>query len=225
MYNFKYVFSQLVSFLDRNHFNYLVRKYDGDNYVKLFSCWNQLLVMIFSQLSNRESLRDVTLATQAHASKVFHLGFGKAPTKSNLSKANKNRDYRIFEEFAYRVIAEARSCRAEDIFMPGGNVYAFDSTTIELCLETFKWALFRKNQGKGGIKIHTLFDVETSIPTFFHITEAGVHDMNAMDVIPYEKSLFYIFDHGYNGFKRQYAIESTVPISLSEARKTMISSL
>lgn len=86
----KYVFSQLVSFLDRNHFNYLVRKYDGDNYVKLFSCWNQLLVMIFGQLSNRESLRDVTLATQAHASKAFHLGFGKAPTKRNLSKANKN---------------------------------------------------------------------------------------------------------------------------------------
>ena len=208
MYNFKYVFSQLVSFLDRNHFNYLVRKYNGDSYVKLFSCWNQLLVMIFGQLSNRESLRDVTLATQAHASKAFHLGFGKAPTKSNLSKANKNRDYRIFEEFAYRVIAEARSCRAEDIFMLGGNIYAFDSTTIELCLETFKWALFRKNQGKGGIKIHTLFDVETSIPTFFHITEARVHDMNAMDVIPYEKSSFYIFDRGYNDFKRLYAIES-----------------
>lgn len=92
--------------------------------------------------------------------------------------------------------------------MPGGNVYAFDSTTIELCLETFKWALFRKNQGKGGIKIHTLFDVETSIPTFFHITEARVHDMNAMDVIPYEKSSFYIFDRGYNDFKRLYAIES-----------------
>ena len=208
MYNFKYVFSQLVSFLDRNHFNYLVRKYNGDSYVKLFSCWNQLLVMIFGQLSNRESLRDVTLATQAHASKAFHLGFGKAPTKSNLSKANKNRDYRIFEEFAYRVIAEARSCRAEDIFMLGGNVYAFDSTTIELCLEAFKWALFRKNQGKGGIKIHTLFDVETSIPTFFHITEARVHDINAMDVIPYEKSSFYIFDRGYNDFKRLYAIES-----------------
>lgn len=108
MYNFKYVFSQLVSFLDRNHFNYLVRKYNGDSYVKLFSCWNQLLVMIFGQLSNRESLRDVVLATQAHSSKAFHLGFGKAPTKSNLSKANRNRDYRIFEDFAYRVIAEAQ---------------------------------------------------------------------------------------------------------------------
>lgn len=131
MYNFKYVFSQLVSFLDRNHFNYLVRKYNGDSYVKLFSCWNQLLVMIFGQLSNRESLRDVVLATQAHSSKAFHLGFGKAPTKSNLSKANRNRDYRIFEDFAYRVIAEAQKCRAEDIFKINGKVYAFDSATID----------------------------------------------------------------------------------------------
>ncbi len=208
MHKGKFVFSQLLDFIDKDVFLRISNKYGGNRYVKFFTCWNQLLVMIFGQLSNRESLRDVTLATQAHASKAFHLGFGKAPTKSNLSKANKNRDYRIFEEFAYRVIAEARSCRAEDIFMLGGNIYAFDSTTIELCLETFKWALFRKNQGKGGIKIHTLFDVETSIPTFFHITEARVNDINAMDVIPYEKSSFYIFDRGYNDFKRLYAIES-----------------
>ena len=90
----------------------------------------------------------------------------------------------------------------------GGNVYAFDSTTIELCLETFKWALFRKKQKKGGIKVHTLYDVETSIPTFFHITEARVNDMNAMDAIPYEENYFYIFDRGYNDFKRLHGIES-----------------
>lgn len=163
---------------------------------------------MFGQLCNRESLRDVVLATQVHASKAFHLGFGKAATKSNLSKANNNRDYRIFEEFAYKVVAEARACRADDIFKLGCNVYAFDSTTIELCLETFKWALYRKNQGKGGIKVHTLYDIETSIPTFFHITEARLHDMNAMDVIPYEENSFYIFDRGYNDFKRLHNIES-----------------
>ena len=127
-------------------------------------------------------------ATQVHASKAFHLGFGKHASKSTLSDANNKRDYRIFEEFAYRVVAEARACRADDIFKLGGNVYAFDSTTIELCLETFQWALFRKNQRKGGIKVHTLYDIETSIPTFFHITEARVHDMNAMDEIPYEEN-------------------------------------
>lgn len=208
MHKGKYVFSQLLDFLDRNDFNYLVRKYDGDRYVKQFTCYNQLATLMFGQLSNRESLRDVVLATQAHASKAFHIGFGKAATKSNLSKANNNRDYRIFEEFAYQVVAEARVCRADDIFKIGGNVYAFDSTTIELCIETFKWALFRKNQGKGGIKVHTLYDIETSVPTFFHITEARVHDMNAMDVIPYEESSFYIFDRGYNDFKRLYNIES-----------------
>ena len=208
MHNQKYVFSQLLDFLDRNAFNYLARKYEGDKYVKQFTCYNQLAVLMFGQLSNRESLRDVVLATQAHAKKAFHLGFGKHASRSTLAAANTKRDYRIFEEFAYKVVAEARACRADDIFKLRGNVYAFDSTTIELCLETFKWALYRKNQGKGGIKVHTLYDIETSIPTFFHITEARVHDMNAMDVIPYEENSFYIFDRGYNDFKRLHNIES-----------------
>ena len=206
MHKGKYVFSQLLDFLDRNHFNYLVRKYGGDRYVKDFTCYNQLAVLMFGQLSNRESLRDVVLATQAHASKAFHLGFGKYASKSTFSDANNKRDYRIFEEFAYHIVAEARACRADDIFKLGGNVYAFDSTTIELCLETFKWALFRKNQRKGGIKVHTLYDIETSIPTFFHITEARVHDTKAMDAIPYEESSFYIFDRGYNDFGRLHNI-------------------
>ena len=206
MHKGKYVFSQLLDFLDRNHFNYLVRKYGGDRYVKDFTCYNQLAVLMFGQLSNRESLRDVVLATQAHASKAFHLGFGKYASKSTLSDANNKRDYRIFEEFPYHIVAEARACRADDIFKLGGNVYAFDSTTIELCLETFKWALFRKNQRKGGIKVHTLYDIETSIPTFFHITEARVHDTKAMDAIPYEESSFYIFDRGYNDFGRLHNI-------------------
>ena len=208
MHNGKFVFSQLLDFLDKDVFLRISNKYDGNRYVKFFTCWNQLAVLMFGQLSNRESLRDVALATQALSQKAFHLGFGKYATKSNLSKANNNRDYRIFEEFAYRVIAEARECRATDIFKLNGHVYAFDSTTIELCLNAFKWAIYRKNQGKGGIKVHTLYDIETSIPTFFHITEARVNDMNAMDAIPYEENSFYIFDRGYNDFKRLYAIET-----------------
>lgn len=206
MYNKKYVFSQLLDTLDRNDFNYLVRKYEGDKYVKQFTCYNQLAVLMFGQLSNRESLRDVVLATQAHASKAYHLGFGKAVTKSNLSKANNNRDYRIFEEFAYHMVAEAQKRRATEIFKLKGKVYAFDSTTIDLCLNVFQWALFRKK--KGGIKVHTLYDIETQIPTFFHITPARVHDTKAMDVIPYEENSFYIFDRGYNDFKRLHNIES-----------------
>ena len=202
----KYVFSQLLDFLDRNDFNYLVRKYDGDKYVKQFTCYNRLAVLMCGQLSSRESLRDVVLATQVHASKAWHLGFGKYVTRSNLSKANNNRDYRIFEEFAYKVVAEARACRADDIFKHGGNVYAFDSTTIDLCLSAFEWAYFRKT--KGGVKVHTLYDIETQIPSFFHITPAKVHDTKAMDAIPYEENSFYIFDRGYNDFQRLHNIES-----------------
>lgn len=208
MHNGKFVFSQLLDFLDKDVFLRISNKYNGNRYVKFFTCWNQLAVLMFGQLSNRESLRDLALATQALSRKAFHLGFGKYATKSNLSKANNGRDYHIFEEFAYRAIAEARECRATDIFKLNGHVYAFDSTTIELCLNAFKWAVYRKNQGKGGIKVHTLYDIETSIPTFFHITEARVNDMRAMDAIPYEENSFYIFDRGYNDFKRLYAIES-----------------
>lgn len=147
----KYVFSQLLSFLDPFVFLRISKKYGGDKYVKTFSCWNQLAVMMFGQLSNRESLRDLVLATHAHANKAFHLGFGKHASKSTLADANANRDYRIFEEFAYRVMAEARQCRATEIFKLGGKAYAFDSSTIDLCLSVFSWALFRKK--KGGIKL------------------------------------------------------------------------
>ena len=202
----KYVFSQLLSFLDPFVFLRISKKYGGDKYVKTFSCWNQLAVMMFGQLSNRESLRDLVLATHAHANKAFHLGFGKHASKSTLADANANRDYRIFEEFAYRVMAEARQCRATEIFKLGGKVYAFDSSTIDLCLSVFGWALFRKR--KGGIKLHTLYDIETQIPTFFHITPARNHDTRAMDAIPYEENSFYIFDRAYNDFGRLFTINS-----------------
>ena len=201
----KYVFSQLLSFLDPFVFLRISKKYGGDKYVKTFSCWNQLAVMMFGQLSNRESLRDLVLATHAHANKAFHLGFGKHASKSTLADANANRDYRIFEEFAYRVMVEARQCRATEIFKLGGKVYAFDSSTIDLCLSVFSWALFRKK--KGGIKLHTLYDIETQIPTFFHITPARNHDTRAMDAIPYEENSFYIFDRAYNDFGRLFTID------------------
>lgn len=202
----KYVFSQLLDFLDKDVFLRISNKYNGNRYVKSFTCWNQLAVMMFGQLSNRESLRDLVLATQAHANKAFHLGFGKYASKSTLADANTKRDYRIFEEFAYRVMAEAQKCRAVEIFKLGGKVYAFDSTTIDLCLSVFEWALFRKK--KGGVKIHTLYDIETQIPTFFHITPARLHDTKAMDAIPYEENSFYIFDRAYNDFVRLFTINS-----------------
>ena len=219
MHRDKFVFAQLVSFLNRNHFNYLVRKYEGDKYVKFFSCWNQLLTLMFGQLSNRESLRDLIVAINAHQKKSYHLGFGKHVTKSNLAKANQNRDYHIFEDFAYFLVNEARRKRAVDIFKLGGNIYAFDSTTIDLCLDVFWWAKFRRY--KGGIKIHTLYDIETQIPTFFHVTNAKVNDVNAMDVIPYEIGSYYVFDRGYNDFKRLYKIKTLDSFFVIRSKKNL----
>ena len=215
----KYVFSQIVTFLDRNKFNYIVRKYNGDKYVKHFTCWNQLLTLMFGQLSNRESLRDLIIALTAHKNKCYHLGVGRYITKSNLAKANQNRDYRIFEEFAYYLVGEAQQKRKTDIFKLKGKVYAFDATTIDLCLNIFWWAKFRK--AKGGIKIHLLYDIETQIPTFFHLTEAIVNDVNAMDVIPYETEAYYIFDRGYNDLKRLYNINKIGSYFVVRARKNI----
>ena len=200
MFQDKFVFSQLTSFLDRNHFNYLVRKYGGDKYVKHLTCWNQLLALMFGQLCNRESLRDVIVALEAHRSKCFHLGLGRKPiAKTTLATANQNRDYRIFEEFAFYMMTQAREKRATDIFKLGGKVYAFYSTTIPLCLSVFWWAKFRKK--KGGIKAHVLYDLEAQVPAFYHITTASVNDSKAMQEIPYETDAYYIFDRGYNNFK------------------------
>jgi hypothetical protein len=219
MHKDKYVFAQLASFLDRNKFNYIVRKYDGDKYVKHFTCWNQLLALMFGQLSNRESLRDLIVALDAHRAKCYHLGMGKNVSKSSLARANQNRDYHIFEEFAYYLVNEARQKRVSDIFELGGNVYAFDSTTVDLCLAVFWWARFRKK--KGGIKVHTLYDIETQIPAFFHITEASVHDSTAMKEIPYESDSYYIFDRAYNHFKMLYKIHQIGAFFIVRAKKNL----
>lgn len=204
MHKDKFVFSQLVSFLDRNRFNYIVRTHQGDKYVKHFTCWNQLLALMFGQLSSRESLRDLVIALDAHRSKCYHLGMGKNVSKSSLARANQDRDYHIFEEYAYYLVNQARETRITNIFDLGGHIYAFDSTTIDLCLSVFWWAKFRRR--KGGIKVHTLYDVETQIPAFFHITEASVHDSKAMKEISYEPGSYYIFDRAYNNFKMLYKI-------------------
>lgn len=164
MHEGSFVFTQLASYLDRNKFNHLVRKYQGDSYIKHFSCLNQLKVLMFGQLSRRESLRDLIVAVEAHSGKSKFLGFGDSVTRSNLAEANQNRDYRIFKEFAYYMVEQARNMNVTKIFNLGGTVYAFDSTTIELCLAVFCWAKFRKR--KGGIKIHTLYDVEAKVPVF-----------------------------------------------------------
>ena len=219
MHKDKFVFSQLIVFLDRNKFNYIVRKHDGDKYVKHFTCWNQLLSLMFGQLSNRESLRDLIIALDAHHSKCYHLGIGRNVSRSSLARANQDRDYHIFEEYAYYLINEARQKRATEIFKLGGNIYAFDSTTIDLCLAVFWWAKFRKK--KGGIKVHTLYDVETQIPAFIHITEAAVHDSKTMKEIPYESGSYYIFDRAYNNFKMLYKVHQIDAFFVVRAKKNL----
>jgi hypothetical protein len=216
----KYVFAQLVEFLDNDKFRHLVDKYEGNRYVKHFTCWNQLLALMFGQLSNRESLRDLVVALEAHQSKCYHLGLGKNPiAKTTFATANQNRDYRIFEEFAFYMMDQARSKRATDIFKLKGKVYAFDSTTIPLCLSVFWWAKFRKR--KGGVKAHVLYDLESQVPTYFHITKASVHDSKAMKGIPYESGSYYVFDRGYNAFKELYRIHRHESFFVVRAKKNL----
>lgn len=200
----KYIFSQMIEFLPQRVFDGFVAKYKGNKYVKHFSCWNQLLVMMFGQLSNRDNLRCLILVIEAHSQKKFHLGFGKNVTRSNLSKANEKRNSKIFGDYAYYLIDIARKRRANNNFEIEGKVFAFDSSTIDLCLYVFWWAKFRTT--KAGIKFQTLYDITTQIPTFIHITNATVNDMNAMDVIPYESEAYYIFDRGYVDYKRLYNV-------------------
>lgn len=205
----QYVFTQVSSFLPARIFDRFVEEYEGNKWIKHFTCWNQLMCMMFGQLSGRESLRDLLVTISAHSNKYYHLGFGRNVSRSNLANANEQRDYRIYEAFAYQLIAQARSCITQESdfrLALQGNVYAFDSTTIDLCLNVFWWATFRST--KGAVKLHTLYDVKTSIPAFVHITTASVHDVNALDVLVFEVGGYYILDRGYVDFKRLFIIHT-----------------
>ena len=216
----KYVFAQFSDFLDHNKFRRLVDKYNGDFHVKHFTCWHQLLALMFGQLSGRESLRDLTTVLDAHKTKCYHLGLGSSPASRNtLSVANQNRDYHVFEEYAFFMMDEARRKCATDIFMLGGKAYAFDSTTIPLCLSVFHWAKFRSR--KGGVKAHVLYDLETHVPSFYHITTASVHDSKAMSAIPYESGSYYVFDRGYNAFAELFRINRLESFFVVRAKQNL----
>lgn len=216
----KYVFAQVAEFLPARIFDKYVEKYSGNKKVRHFTCWNQLMCMMFGQISNRDSLRDLLVCIEAHPSKYYHMGFGKNVSRSNLASANENRDYRIYEEFAYELIAIARSiCLNDGDFQLKikNNVYAFDATTIDLCLNIFWWATFRK--AKGAIKMNTLFDIKTSIPSFIHITPGDVHEVNSMDVLNYEAGAYYVLDRGFLDFERLYRIEQQKAFFITRTRK------
>lgn len=201
----KYVFAQIMSLIHSEEFARCVERYHGNYRVRTFSCWHQFLCLSFGQLSHRESLRDIVLCLNSHHSKLYHLGITHGVKRSTLADANKNRDWRIFEDLAKLLITKARKIyipESETAIELKNVIYALDSTTIDLCLDVFWWAKFRKR--KGAIKLHTLLDVKCEIPTFVHITDGSVHDVNVLDVIDFEKDAFYIMDRGYIDWARLF---------------------
>lgn len=206
MNNSRYVFSQMVDFLPKRYFERLVKECNDKTKNWALSYWSQLLVLMFGQLDGCRSLRELTDITTAHANKSFHLGFGKEPVnRTMLSRANSLRDYHVFEKMAYHMVDIAQRKRHGKPFELYGKYYAFDSTTISLCLSIFDWANYKSTE--AGIKIHTQLDVVTAIPLMFAITEAAVNDVNAMDWIEYEPLACYIFDRGYWDLARLFKIE------------------
>ena len=201
----KYVFSQITDFIPKRQFERLAAEYNDRTKGWELTPWNQLLVLIYGQLEGCRSLRELTGLTTAHGSKSFHLGFGRLPVnKSTLSKANQLRDCRLFERFAYYMVNLAQDSRIDREFVLHGKYYAFDSSTISLCLKLFDWAKFRST--RSGIKMHTQYDIVTDIPVAFNITNAEVHDVNVMDEIEYEPRACYIFDKGYWDLGRLFRI-------------------
>lgn len=218
----KYVFAQLTDFLPQRVFDRLVYEYNGNQYIKHFSCWNQLLSMVFGQLAGRDSLRDLMVSLEPHKPKYYHLGFGKGTSRSNFANANEKRDCRIFEDYAFYLIEQARKSSIVDQDFQlniEGNVYAFDSSTIDLCLSVFWWAEFRKT--KGGIKLHTLYDIKTSIPCFIHVSAASMNDMRAMDLLYYEPGGYYIFDRGYIDYARLFRVHQRSAFFVCRAKDNL----
>ena len=218
----KYVFAQIVSIIDPNDFKKCVERYDGNYKVKDFTCWHQLLCMVFGQLANRESLSDLILCLQTQKSKWYHLGIGNRISKSNLAHANEKRDWRIFADFAYLLIAQARqNILPNDALSAFENnpIYAIDTTTIDLCLEVFWWAKFRKH--KAAIKLHTMLDIKTEIPCYIHITDGKVHEINVLDIIEFEQGGFYVMDRGFVDYSRLNSIHKQQAYFITRAKTNM----
>jgi len=206
----KTVFSQLIGYLPDRDFRRFVALYGGDRYAKKLSCWQQFLAMAFAQLTYRESLRDIEACLGAIGPKLYHMGFGSAVARSTLADANESRDWRIFADFAHVLIRTAVQLYDNDAMgvQDVRDLYALDSTTIDLCLALFPWARFRAH--KAAVKMHTLLDLRGSIPTFIRITDGKIHDVNILDEIVIEAGAFYVMDRGYIDFERLYrfALES-----------------
>jgi Domain of unknown function (DUF4372)/Transposase DDE domain len=206
MHEGKFVFSQITEHLPLYTFRRCVQRYQGERYVKKFRCLDQYLVMAFAQLTYRESLRDIEACLRAQKNKLYHMGIRATVSRSTLANASELRDWRIYADFAQSLIRIARPLYVdEDLGLDLDNtVYALDASTIDLCLSVFPWALFRST--KSAIKLHTLLDLRGNIPTFIHISDGKLHDVNVLDILIPEPGAFYIMDRGYVDFERLFAL-------------------
>jgi hypothetical protein len=217
----KTLFAQLMDFLPWTTFARYVARYGGDKGVRTLTCAEQFRAMAFAQLTYRESLRDIEACLLAQAAKLYHMGFREPIRRSTLADANESRDWRIYADFAQRLIAQARALYAsEDLGLELSNtVYALDSTTIDLCLSVFPWAHFRTT--KAAVKMHTLLDLKGSIPSFIHVSDGKLHDVHALDLLEMEAGAIYVMDRGYVDFARLHALHLAGAFFVTRAKSNM----
>jgi len=217
----KTVFAQIMDFLPMYEFHKCVKRYRGNRRMRTFSCTDQFLCMAFAQVTYRESLRDIEACLRSMSGRLYHMGIRGPIARNTLAKANENRDWRIYADFAQVLIHTAKELYLNDEFGVElqNTVYALDATTIDLCLALFPWARFRKN--KGAVKLHTLLDLRGNIPTFIEITDGKVHDVNILDRLMPEAGAFYIMDRGYLDFERLYVLHLALSYFIIRARQRL----
>jgi hypothetical protein len=215
------VFAQLMELIPSYQFQICVDRYHGNRYVKDFSCWDQFLCLAFAQLTERSSLRDIETCLRAQPSKLYHLGFRGRVARTTLADANEVRDWRIYRDFAQVLIGMARDLYRSEPFGVewSETVYAFDSTTIDLCLSLFPWAQFRRH--KSAVKLHTLLDLRGSIPTSVYVTGGQVHDVHLLDQLILEVGAFDLMDRGYVDFARLYLFTQASAFFITRAKKNL----
>ena len=211
------IFAQLMDLLPLAEFRRCVDRYDGDYKVQSFSCLDQFLCLAFAQLTYRESLRDIEACLRARQRQLYHMGFRGGISRNNLANANLQRDWRIYADFARGLIAQARALYQHEPFAVEleQTVYAFDSTTVDLCLSLFPWAQFRRH--KSAVKLHTLLDLRGTIPTALDVTSGRVNDVRLLDQLVLEAGAFYLLDRGYVDYRRLYLITQALAFFVTRA--------
>ena len=218
----KTLFAQIMDYLPWTTFARHVALYGGDRYAKSLTCAEQYRAMAFAQMTGRESLRDIEVCLAAQEAKLYHMGFREPVRRSTLADANERRDWRIYAEFAQRLIAQARKLYAnEDLGLDLANtVYALDSTTIDLCLSVFPWADFRST--KAAVKMHTLLDLRGNIPSFIHVSNGKMHDVHALDLLTPEAGAIYVMDRAYVDFERLHKLHLTGAFFVTRAKSNLV---